>query len=165
MRYYLLAVATATLLLAGCGVTPVKPPLSSELKKLDALYGEAVIIYRNGSPESRSNCAKAKLDNNGKRACALLPTSDEVTLNLTSTFWGGVSKFVLLVPGDQNVHKGDIVKFHTRDSVFGFVKIAARAGDPNCKWESGLIKGATAQGVVCDDYDYRTVLDVIDRYR
>ena len=86
-------------------------------------------------------------------------------MNVTSTFWGGVYKVTLLIPDGEKVQKGDIIKFHRRDTVFGFIKVAARAGDPNCKWESGLIKGASAQGVVCEDYDYRKVIEILDKYQ
>ena len=161
-----LGVAIGGCLLASCGLRPVNPSASEQLDKLDALYGEAVVIQPNGGKESRSFCKKANFEREAqKRACDLLASSDEVTLNVTSTFWGGIYKVTLLIPSDQRVQRGDIIKFHRRDSVFGFIKVAARAGDPNCKWVSGLIKGATTQGVVCEDYDYRTVIDILDKYQ
>jgi hypothetical protein len=163
---HVFAVAIAGLFLGACGLRPVKPSASEQLDKLDALYGEAVVIYQHGGKESRSFCEKGVFEQDAqKRACKLLSISDEVTVNVTSTFWGGIYKVTILVPSDQQVQTGDIIKFHRRDSVFGFIKVAARADDPQCRWESGLIKGATAQGVVCEDYDYRKVIEILDKYQ
>lgn len=166
MRYPLFAIATAMLLLGGCGLRPLKPSVTDRLAQMNALYGEAVVVYPKGSNESRSRCAKAdELREDQKRACSLLVVSDEVPVNVSSSFWGGVFKWGLLIPSDQKVQEGDIVKFHTREGVFGFIKVAARAGDPSCRWESGMIKGTTAQGVVCEDYDYRTVIEILSKYQ
>ena len=165
MRYYLLAAASAALVLAACGLRPVKPAAMKQLGEVEALYGEAIAVSRD-APELQRACRKnPNVSESRKRACSLLPGVDEVTVNITSSFWGGVLKQVLLIPSKEQVQKGDIIKFHARDNVFGFIKVAARAGDPTCRWESGLVKGATAQGVVCEGYDYRHILEILDKYQ
>jgi hypothetical protein len=162
MRYQVFTIAIIASLLWACGTTPITPSAQDKLNELDALYGEVVVVDPGGHTQSKKDCAERPNYNpTVKRICGALPTSDEVTVNITSSFWGGVSKQVLLIPRREHVRKGDIVKFRPRDNLFGFIKVAAHAGDPNCRWESGLIKGATAQGVVCEGYDYRRVLEIL----
>ncbi len=82
-----------------------------------------------------------------------------ISLLLVNTYSGGLRSVGTFAPKNLSISKGDIVVVRLRKLGTGeFVRLASRGERADCRWTGGgFTRALTAAGVICEDYDWRTV--------
>jgi len=144
--------------LLGCAST--MPADTRE--KLDGLilYGWVNRV----SPEVVHSALKSET---GKRLCSLRTYSwcehpdryTYVSVMFMNTYWGGLKGVAVYAPVKEDIKTNDIVVVRFGSNRFSeLIRIASRGEKPGCSWVGGgLSRTTTAAGVVCEDYDWRTI--------
>lgn len=157
-RSHLLALAFSSALIACASPMPAE-----RQAKLNGvlLYGfvnldpsEELTARARRTPELTSYCARTT-----EPWCHDLKSFTFVNLLLMNTYAGGLRSVGTFVPSEQNVRRSDIVAVRFRAGATAqFKRIASRGETPSCRWEGGGPgRALTAAGVICEDYDWRSV--------
>lgn len=179
-----IAAVVVALAVTGCASTATKNA-QEKTRHVDQAFAQVVEVYDADNRNIRSICSDLRNDQASQAVCSHLQDFDiaKAVVMRVNRF----ITWQIPVPKERHVQKNSILEFAPAKKMASFIRIAAVEANDSCKWDgpltyqfansavgtaTGLVGGmlivpavvlgsdeATAGGVVCNGWTYKSLLN------